>query len=279
MPHGFRFALLRHVPVRHLSVHDPLRADDAGEADVDHAPLRLDVEPDAEAGEEDAGGREQPHRPDGGRRARRPVAPRNPDAAAEQVDERGIRERRAPEDLALVEEAERDREREQREQVEIAERERPPQVGEADDEERAERQPQPDAVDRPAAERAGAAARHRPGDLRPRPGLGHLAGAVVDLAEHDLARLARPGLDDPLVRRRAVLGGRRRLGRVPVEPVRNLLVAEEDRDRLLLGQAGTALGGDERRLDQPPVLVEHGLGRRCRRPGRSGERERRERSR
>ena len=87
---------------------------------------------------------EQPHRPDGRRRARRPVAPRDPDAAAEQVDERRIRERRAPEDLALVEEAERDREREQREQVEVAERERPPQVGEPDDEERAERQPQPD---------------------------------------------------------------------------------------------------------------------------------------
>ncbi len=200
--------LHRHVPVGHLPVRNPLGADDPGEADVDHAPLRLDVQADAKAGEKDAGSREQPHRPDGGGRARRPVAPRDPEAAAEQVHERRVRERRAPEDLALVEEAKRDREREQREQVEVAERERPPQVGEADDEERAEGEPEPDAVDRLAAERARASARHRPGDLRARPGLRHLSRAVVDLAEHDLARLARPRLHDPFVLRRPVLGAR-----------------------------------------------------------------------
>ena len=78
---------------------------------------------------------EQPDRPDRPAGARRPVAPGDPDAAAEQVDERRVRERRAPEDLALVEEAERDREREQREQVEVAQRAEPPQVGETDEEE------------------------------------------------------------------------------------------------------------------------------------------------
>ena len=95
---------------------------------------RLDVEPDPEAGEEDAAAGEQPHRPE--RRATRAAAGRaaDPEAAAEQVGERRVGERGAPEDLALVEEAQRDREREQREQVEVPERERAPQVGEPDEE-------------------------------------------------------------------------------------------------------------------------------------------------
>ena len=71
-------ALLRHVPVRGLPVRDPLAADHAGEADVDHAPRRLDVQADAEAREEDGGRGEQPRRarraaPTRGGRSRRAI--------------------------------------------------------------------------------------------------------------------------------------------------------------------------------------------------------------
>ena len=92
--------LHRHVPVRHLPVRDPVRAHDAREADVDHASLRLHVQAHPEPGEEDRGAGEHPDRPDRWPGARRPVAAGDPDAAAEQVDERRIRERGAPEDLA-----------------------------------------------------------------------------------------------------------------------------------------------------------------------------------
>ena len=51
-PHGLQVALDREVAPRRLPVHDPLGADHAGVADVDHV-RRLHVEPDAEAGEED----------------------------------------------------------------------------------------------------------------------------------------------------------------------------------------------------------------------------------
>ena len=97
--------LHRHVSVGRLAVHDPVRADDPGEADVDHASLRLHVQPDPEPGEEDGNAGEQPDRPDGSAGSRRAVTPGDPDTAAEQVDERRVRERRAPEDLALVEHA------------------------------------------------------------------------------------------------------------------------------------------------------------------------------
>ena len=130
--------LLGHVPVGHLPVRDPLRADDSGEADVDDAALGLHVQADPEAAEEDGGARQQPDRPDRRRGPRRAVPARDPDTPSEQVEQRRIGERSAPEDLALVEEAKRDREREQGEEVEVAQRERAPQVGEADEEGRAE---------------------------------------------------------------------------------------------------------------------------------------------
>ena len=206
VPHGFWLSWIGHVPVGHLAVRDPVRADDPGEADVDHAALGLHVQPDAEAAEEDGRTRQQPDRPDRRRGAGRPVPARDPDAPSEQVEQRRIGERSAPEDLALVEEAKRDREREQREEVEVAQRERAPQVREADEEGGAEAEPEPHAVDRLAAEGAGAAARHRPRDLRPGPRLLHRAGVVVHLAEHDLPGVARPGLHDPLVGRRPVFG-------------------------------------------------------------------------
>ena len=128
--------LHRHVAVRHLPVRDPVRAHDAREADVDHASLRLHVQAHPEPGEENRGAGEHPDRPDRRPGARRPVAAGDPDAAAEQVDERRIRERSAPEDLALVEEPERDREGQQREEVEVAQREKPAQIREPDQEER-----------------------------------------------------------------------------------------------------------------------------------------------
>ena len=49
----------REVPPRRLAVDDPLGADHAGVADVDHV-RALDVEPDAEAGEEDRRARAAP---------------------------------------------------------------------------------------------------------------------------------------------------------------------------------------------------------------------------
>ena len=108
----------------------------------------------------------------------------------------------------------------------------------------------------------GAAARHRPRDLRPGPRLRHRAGAVVDLAEHDLARLARPGLHDPLVRRRPVLGVRLRLRRVAVEPVGDLRRSAKRIAVACSSVSRAAPGGrGERRLDEPAVLVVDGLGR------------------
>ena len=135
--------LLRHVAVGSLAVDDPLASDHAGKTDVDRAPRRLDVQPDAKAREKDGCRGEHPHRPERLRRSRRPVAPRDPETAQEQVDERRIGERRAPEDLALVEETQRDREREQRQQIEVAERARPAQVGQAEQEDTAERGARP----------------------------------------------------------------------------------------------------------------------------------------
>ena len=60
--------LHRHVPVGRLAVRDPVRADDPREADVDHASLRLHVQPDPEPGEEDGNADEQPDGPDRSRR-------------------------------------------------------------------------------------------------------------------------------------------------------------------------------------------------------------------
>ena len=252
-------------------------ADHAGEADVDHAPLRLDVQPDAEAGEEDACGREQPHRPDrratsAAARSRRAIQTQRPS----RYDERRIGERRAPEDLALVEEPQRDREREQREQVEVPQRERPAQVGEPERGRRAQKLSQSQTLLIVLPPKApGAAACHRPGDLRPGPRLRHLAGAVVDLAEHDLARLARPGLHDPLVRSRAVLGVRLRLRRVAVEPVGDLRGGRGSRSPAPRSGARRPRPETKGVSTRRPSASKTGSARR--RGRRPGERERRQR--
>ena len=170
---GGPVALDREVAVRALAVRDPVGADHARVADVDHVRV-ADVQPDPEAGEEDRR-RRRAARP--ARRRRRAGAGRapDPDAAREQPDERRVDERHRREDVAVVEEPERDREREQHEQVEVAQREQPPPVDEAEQEHGAEAEPDRVAVDLLAAERARAAARHLPRDLRPRPRLEHRA--------------------------------------------------------------------------------------------------------
>ena len=104
-------------------------------------------------------------------------------------------------------------------------------------EDRAERDPDVPGLERPAAECAAAAARHLPRDLRPGPGLGDAPGQVLDRHERDLPRLARPRLHDPGLRFGPEVGGRRRVGRVALEPARDLRVGECELRRLLLGQA------------------------------------------
>ena len=214
----------REVPVGALPVRDPVGADHARVADVDHV-RRANVQADPEAGEEDRRRGEHPDRPHGGA-ARRAVRPRDPDAAREQPDERRIGERHRREDVAVVEEPERDREREQHEQVDVAQRERPPPVDEPEQEERAEGEPDPGAVDLRAAERARVAARHLPRDLRAGPGLGDRAGRVVDLAGRDLAGLARPDVHRPDALRERRVGDRVR--RIALQPVGDLRVGEEE---------------------------------------------------
>ena len=184
-------AALRHVPVRRLAVEDPARADDAREPDVDHAPRRLDVEPDAKAEEEDGHGCEHPCRPDGAEEPRTsPEA--DPEPADEEVPEHGVDERDAAKDLPAVEEGERDGEAEEHEEIEVARRQRPAQVAEPDEEEETESKPDVGLEQRLPAERPLVAPGHLPRDLRPRPRLGHLTARVLDYGLRNLARPARP---------------------------------------------------------------------------------------
>ena len=86
------------------------------------------------------------------------------------------------------------REREQHEQVEVPDGERPAEVGEPEEEERAEAEPDERVVDLPP-EGAVVAARHLPGDLRPGPRLGHLVVVSSTFASTiwpGLAREPRP---------------------------------------------------------------------------------------
>ena len=88
-------------------VDDPLGADHAGVADVDDVRF-LDVEPDAEAGEEDGRSEQHPDRP--ARRARRAaVTGADPGPAQHDPDEQRIEERHRSEDVAVVEEPQRRR--------------------------------------------------------------------------------------------------------------------------------------------------------------------------
>ena len=191
----FRVLSTGKFPHGAVAVDDPLGADHARVADVDHV-RALDVEPDPEAGEEDRGAEQHPDRP-----ARRAGVPRlrTPihDPAQHHPDEQRIEERHRREHVAVVEVPERGGRREEEEQVEIAERERPPPVAEPDEEDEAERSPDPRVVDRRAAERARRAARHPPRHLRAGPRLGHGAGRVDHRALGDLAGGPPPDLDRP----------------------------------------------------------------------------------
>ena len=124
----------------------------------------------------------------------------DPQPAREQVDEHRVDERDAPEDLAAVEERERDGEAEQREEVEVSHRERPAQIGEPEEEDQAEAEPDVRPQERLAAERALASASHLPCDLWPGPRLRDAPGRVLDDGLRDLPGLARPHLDEPRAR-------------------------------------------------------------------------------
>ena len=118
----------------------------------------------------------------------------DPQAAREEVGEDGVDERDAPEDLPPAEEREREGEAEQREQVEVAERQRAAEVAEAEQEDEAEGDPDERVQERLPAEAPVAAARHLPGDLRPRPRLRHASGRVLDDDLRDLSRFPGPRL-------------------------------------------------------------------------------------
>jgi hypothetical protein len=79
----------------------------------------------------------------------------------------------------VVEERERDRKRQQHEQVEVQQREGPAPVDERQQKQETEGQPDVKRVYVPP-ERAGIAARHRPGDLEAGPLFEHPPGEVVD---------------------------------------------------------------------------------------------------
>src|SRR5262249_7036168 len=278
-----RQPLPREVPPGRLPVVDaPLGPDDARIADVDHV-RALDVEPDAEACEEDRGAEQRPDRP--ARRAGSAAVPdADPRPAEHHPDEERIEERHSREHVPVVEEPQRRRRREQEEQVEVPERERPPEVAEPDEEDETERTPDPWAVDGRAAECAGAAPRHPPRDLRPRPRLRHVAARVDhlplgDLAGRDVAP-APPDLHRPFAGLRVVLllvaAPRVRVAR---EPRRDLRIGLEGSERLLLREGRLRLLRDEGRPDQMPLRIEDrrrrsGAGRRERRGGEYGGSER-----
>ncbi len=235
-----------------------------------------DVEADAEAGEKDRERREQPDRPHRWSRPRR-AARRDPDHAREQVDHRRVGQRNAREDVSLVEEPQRHREGEQDEQVEVAGGAQTAEVEKAGEEEGAEAEPDDRALDLPAAEGAGVAARHLPGDLRARPRLRDHSGVVVDPPGGDLTGDAVPDVHLPVLALLVVLGVGRpvRLGVAP-DPVGDLGVLQEGRGRAGLRQLGSVLDRGERSLDEPPLRVVRGPGRRGR-CSRSRGRERRQR--
>ena len=138
----------------------------------------------------------------------------------------------------------------------------PPPVDEPEEEHDAERDPRPPRVQHLAAERPDAPPRHAPGDLRARPGLGHAAVAVLDLAERDLPGLARPDLHRPAPGRDVERRLGRRVRRIPVEPGGDLRVLQKARHDCLLGQPRLAADRGEGLLDRPaPAVGTEGSGR------------------
>ena len=211
----------------------------------------LDVEPDAQAPEEDGDGGQQPHRPREGR----------VEGAAAEADPRGadreVRKRRRPqrgraEHVALIEAPQREPERHEREQVQRVPGAQAPPVDQAEDEDDAERSPGPPRVQDLPAERADPAPGHAPGHLRAGPGLDHAAVGIGDLPERDLAGTPRPDLHLPQARGLVERRIRLRIRRVAVEPVRHLRIGEEALEHTALVEAGTRRGG---RDDSGTVVV------------------------
>ena len=179
-------------------------------------------------------------------RSRKPIQRR----AHEQVGERERSEGCAHEDVAAVEEEQREAERQQRQEVARVPGEEAPHVDEPEEEDGAERDPGPPPVQHLAAERADPATGHAPSDLRPGQGPRDPAVSVLHRSLRDLTRGARPHLDRPapccLVEGDVGL----RLGRVALEPVRDLRVGKEAREDLALPQPGRPGLGSERLLDR-----------------------------
>ncbi len=197
---------------------------------------------------------------------------------SEQVHERRVGERHRGEDLALVEEPPGRREREQHEQVEVAHGQGAAEVRQAEEEDRRQRPPDLAVVDL-APERPLGPARHRPGDLGPGPRLGHPAGRVVDLGQHDLAGIleVRPDLHRPDAR----LVLERRL-------VAEASAGYRSSQAAIFGSArarssarscvsrGSTRRRHERRLDEPALrVVDRGTSRSVRPPGRPSRARRR----
>ena len=238
----------RHMAVRDLAVEQPVAADHARVANVDDAVRVLDVEPDAQAPEEDGDGRQQPHRPRDGR----------VEGAAAEPDPRGadreVRKRRRPqrgraEHVALIEAPQREPERHEREQVQRVPGAQAPPIDQAEDEDDAERSPGPPRVhhlppNEPTRPRAMPQATCGPG-----PGLDHAAVGIGDLPERDLAGTPRPDLHLPQARGLVERRVRLRFRRVALEPVRHLRIRRGSaRAHGCSVEAGTRRGGRERLL-------------------------------
>ncbi len=166
-----------------VAVRDPIRPDGAGVAHVDH-PRVGDVDRHPEG--------DQHHRDEadplhGQRRAQAlATAEADPGHAREQIGERGIDERNRDADLAAVEEHVRDAEREQHQEIEMRDSQRPAEVEEADEEDQREREPDVGRVEH-VPELALVTPGHRPGDLVAGPGLDDRPRMAVDLDLDDLA--------------------------------------------------------------------------------------------
>ena len=97
----------------------------------------------------------------------------------EQVDQRRVGERDRGPDVGVVEEGQRDRERQQHQQVQVEQRQWPAEVEERRDEQQAQREPDVERVD-VLSEGPPVAPGHRPGDLEAAPSFEHPPRGVGD---------------------------------------------------------------------------------------------------
>jgi hypothetical protein len=150
------------VDIERLLVLDAIGAHHARVAHVDHI-VRRHVHEDPERHERDEADRE----PAGAsvwdqRIAPDPWTQAGPEHPHEQVAEHRIDQRHGREHQPLVEEEVRDAEREQHQQVQMEQAERPPQVEEGRHEQHTQRQPDPPAVGEPREVPAGLRGPHGP---------------------------------------------------------------------------------------------------------------------